>query len=100
MPAPQAELLMRSRYTAFVLRDEPYLLLTWHPSRRPARIPFTPDQVWLDLTVIETQLGVDSAEVEFVARSRIGGSELRHHERSRFVRDNGVWLYLDGVMRA
>ena len=98
-PAGNAELLMRSRYSAFVLRNEQYLLATWHPSRRPLQIALASDQTWLGLTVIETQVtGADSAEVEFVARSRVGPSaEIRHHERSRFVREGGAWLYLDAL---
>jgi SEC-C motif-containing protein len=91
---------MRSRYSAFVLRNEQYLLATWHPSRRPLEIAFSVEQVWLGLTVIEMHVtGADSAEVEFIAQSRIGKSaEIRHHERSRFVRQGGVWLYVDGLM--
>jgi uncharacterized protein YchJ len=34
-PAPTAESLMRSRYSAFAVADAGYLLRTWHPSRRP-----------------------------------------------------------------
>jgi SEC-C motif-containing protein len=91
---------MRSRYSAFVSRDEQYLLATWHPSRRPRQITFAPDQTWLGLTIVEMQVtGADSAEVEFIARSRFGPSaEMRHHERSRFVREHGVWLYVEGAL--
>lgn len=101
LPAGNAASLMRSRYSAFVLRDAQYLLATWHPSRRPLQIAFDSHQTWLGLTVIEMHVaGADAAEVEFIARSRIGASpEIRHHERSRFVREGGVWLYVDGVMK-
>jgi len=40
----------------------------------------------------------DSAEVEFVARFRLGGKATRLHERSRFVREQGCWFYVDGDM--
>jgi SEC-C motif-containing protein len=97
-PARDAELLMRSRYCAFVLRDERYLLATWHPSRRPRHVEFASDQTWLSLKVVDTRvIGPDSAEVTFIARYRTDRStQLQHRERSRFVRESGIWLYLDG----
>ena len=93
---------MRSRYCAFVLRDERYLLATWHPARRPLQVVFAEDQPWTGLTIVDMQvMDPDSAEVEFVARSRSAGSpDIRHHERSRFVREGGVWWYVDGVLKA
>jgi SEC-C motif domain protein len=96
--APSAEDLMRSRYTAFVLRLEQYILATWHPTQRPKSIAFEPHQKWLGLKIVSTQAtGPASAEVEFIARFRIGGaSAARLHERSRFVLENGRWLYVDG----
>jgi SEC-C motif-containing protein len=89
---------MRSRYSAFVLSNEPYLLATWHPSTRPDAIPFSKNQKWLGLRIIETRFtGENSAEVEFIARSRVSNaSAVRHHERSRFVHEDGRWLYVDG----
>ena len=93
---------MRSRYCAFVLCNEQYLLTSWHPSSRPASIPFNSQQKWLGLRVIAASLtGNDSAEVEFIARSRVSNAAaVRHHERSRFVRENGRWLYVDGDLVA
>ncbi len=93
---------MRSRYTAFARGDADYLLATWHPSTRPATLDFEPGLRWLGLEVREHKsMGADRAEVEFVARSRPagGGAAHRLHERSRFVREDGRWYYLDGVMR-
>jgi SEC-C motif-containing protein len=100
-PAPTAEALMRSRYSAFVLELEAYLLATWHPSQRPSNVTFDPGTRWLGLVVREAQdTGPDTAEVEFVARYKVGGgSAVRLHERSRFVREDGRWLYLDGTRR-
>jgi SEC-C motif domain protein len=96
--APTAEALMRSRYAAFVLGLDRYLLDTWHPSKRPASIEFEPRQRWLGLTIVAASVsGADNAEVEFIARFRIGGaSAARLHERSRFVREGERWLYMDG----
>lgn len=92
---------MRSRYSAFVLGDAAYLLATWHPRTRPPSIDLEPATRWLGLTVKAARdTGADTAEVEFVARYRIGGgSAVRLHERSRFVREDGRWLYLDGDSR-
>jgi SEC-C motif domain protein len=96
--APDALSLMRSRYSAFVLCNEQYLLATWHPSRRPASIPFTGNQKWLGLRIVDARVtGDDSGEVEFIARSRVSNAAaVRLHERSRFVREGGRWLYVDG----
>lgn len=92
---------MRSRYTAFVLGLADYLRASWHASTRPATLTLEPDVKWLGLTVKAHQsTGVDTATVEFIARSRLGGGKAqRLHEVSRFVREDGRWFYLDGVQR-
>ena len=98
-PAPDAECLMRSRYTAFVCERADYLLATWHPSHRPASLDFDAAAQWLGLEVRGHWVkDVDHAEVEFVARHRLGGRAVRLHERSRFVREGGRWYYVDGDM--
>ena len=97
MPAATAEQLMRSRYCAYVLGLADYLLATWHASTRPASIDFEPGQRWLGLSVRQHRvIDADHAEVEFVARSRLGGRGHRLQERSRFVRERGRWYYVDG----
>lgn len=98
--APDAEALMRSRYSAFVLGLVPYLNETWHATTRPADLTLEPDQKWLGLEVKRHKPVDDThAEVEFVARSRMGGRGMRLHETSRFVREDGRWLYVDGDLR-
>jgi SEC-C motif-containing protein len=96
--APTAEALMRSRYSAYVVRNESYLLATWHASTRPGSVGFEAGTKWLGLSVKGARdTGPDRAEVEFVARYRVaGGSAVRIHECSRFVREDGRWLYVDG----
>ena len=97
VPAPDAESLMRSRYTAFVRDDAAHLLATWHASRRPAALELDAGVKWLGLEVRRhTPIDETRAEVEFVARSRVQGRGQRLHERSRFVREAGCWLYVDG----
>ena len=99
-PAPTAEALMRSRYTAYTRADHAYLLATWHPSTRPAAIEGLPAGVkWLGLDVRHAHELGDRATVEFVARTKLAGRASRLHETSRFVRENGRWFYVDGVVR-
>ena len=98
-PAPDAECLMRSRYTAFVCERADYLLATWHPSHRPASLDLDAAAQWLGLEVRGHWVqNADHAEVEFVARHRLGGRAVRLHERSRFLREGGRWYYVDGDM--
>jgi SEC-C motif-containing protein len=89
---------MRSRYSAYVLCNDLYLLETWHPNTRPRSIEFNKNQKWLGLRVIHARTtGAASAEVEFIARSRVSNAAaVRQHERSRFVQEAGRWLYVDG----
>ena len=99
--APDAERLMRSRYSAFVRGDVAYLLATWHASQRPATLALETAAQWLGLEIKQHRVtGTDSAEetseVVFVARFRIAGKAVRQHERSRFVREEGRWYYVDG----
>jgi SEC-C motif domain protein len=101
-PALDAETLMRSRYSAYVLQLGDYLLATWHPGTRPAAIePDPPGLKWLGLEVRRHAVqDEDHATVEFVARSKLGGRAHRLHETSRFVREpagpGGHWFYVDG----
>jgi SEC-C motif domain protein len=93
-----AEQLMRSRYSAYVLREPDYLLRTWHASTRPAALTLAEDSRWLGLTIKRHVMQEpDRALVEFVARYRVGGKGHRLHETSRFERLNGQWLYVDGT---
>ncbi len=97
--ASSAEQLMRSRYSAYVLRREDYLLASWHASTRPAPPLFdesADSTKWLGLEVRAAQHNADTAMVEFVARCRIDGRGQRLHEVSRFVCEDGRWFYVDG----
>ena len=98
LQAPDAEALMRSRYSAFVKELAEYLQLTWHPSTRPGEPPaFEPGLRWLGLDVKRHQrIDDDHATVAFVARSKLGGRAHRLHETSRFVREAGRWYYVGG----
>lgn len=94
---------MRSRYSAYVLGDESYLLATWHESKRPSRLNLDAERQtkWLGLKVInaiEDQVH-NEGMVEFVARYKVNGKAHRLHEASHFVRENGVWFYVDGEIK-
>ena len=92
---------MRSRYSAFALGDQAYLLRSWHPTTRPADLTLDPGQRWTRLEILSTTAGgLFHAEgtVEFRAHYRTAdGRSGSMHEKSRFVRENGRWLYLDGT---
>lgn len=96
--APDAEALMRSRYSAFVLERAQYLRNTWHPATRPASVEFDARVKWLGLEVRSHSVQDPThAQVEFVARQKTASQPaVRLHERSRFVLEQGAWLYVDG----
>ena len=99
--APTAEALMRSRFTAFATGDAAWLRASWHPRTRPADVGLDDDVEWRRLDILATRAGGpfdDAGEVEFVAswRSRTTSERGRLREYSRFVREDGHWLYVDG----
>lgn len=88
---------MRSRYSAYVLGLEDYLLNTWHPNTRPAALNLKQDKTqWLGLEVSRFEPDDDKAIVEFIARYKINGKAGKMREISRFVRIAHRWLYVDG----
>jgi len=98
-PALTAEALMRSRYTAYTMLNEDYLLATWHASTRPSSLGVAdePPAKWIGLEVKRhEQQDTEHAIVEFVARYKVNGRAHRLHEVSRFVRADGRWFYVDG----
>lgn len=98
-PAPTAEALMRSRFTAFSLGDVAHLERSWAPETRPANVTVDPDQRWVRLEVVDTVRGLQlDAEgvVEFRAHFERHGKAGIRAERSRFRREAGRWVYTDG----
>lgn len=104
-PAPTAEALMRSRYTAYVRHDIDYLLATHDPRTlkeidRGATEKWARESTWLGLKVLDVaggQAGDSEGEVEFAARWRVGEQEYTHHERSTFRRHEGRWVFTGGA---
>ena len=91
---------MRSRFSAFALGLDAYLLASWHPSTRPRRIDSQDGTTWRRLQIVDTVgggAGDETGVVEFRASFRAAdGSAGLLHERSRFARVDGRWAYLDG----
>lgn len=93
--AATAEQLMRSRYSAFAVCDEAYLLASWHPSTRPASVDLDPATRWTGLEITgRTAGGPFDARGEVSFRAYYRGGVLA--ERSRFQRGAGTWFYVDG----
>ena len=90
---------MRSRYSAYVLRLEDYMLASWHPDTRPSVLGLADDKTqWLGLTIRGVKAGRpgdDSGEISFTAQFRVGRERHRLDEDSRFIRQGGRWVYLD-----
>ncbi|NQX10701.1 SEC-C domain-containing protein [Microbacteriaceae bacterium VKM Ac-2855] len=102
-PSPTAERLMRSRYSAYALHFDPYLLASWHPTTRPATIEFDDDFSWRRLQIVDVARGGEADDegiVEFRASYRTDEGLGLLHERSAFIRENGRWFYLDGTILA
>ncbi|MFE5093503.1 YchJ family protein [Streptomyces sp. NPDC056638] len=98
--APTCEALMRSRYAAFVVRNEAYLLRTWHPDTRPPAVDFDPGTRWVRLEILETTDGSafhTTGTVTFRAHCTDNGRPASLHEKSRFVRSEGAWVYSAAV---
>lgn len=98
--AQTPESLMRSRYAAYTMGLEEYLLHTWHESTRPLSLNLAEDvkTKWLGLEVKHTERIDDvTATVEFIARFKTGGERAqRLHEISQFKRSDR-WYYLSGL---
>lgn len=91
------EALMRSRYSAFVKVQLPYLKETLAPE---ARGDYAEDDVrewaskseWLGLEVIAAK----GSTVEFTAKYKVDGKTLEHHEVANFKKKADRWYYVDG----
>jgi SEC-C motif-containing protein len=98
LAAPTAELLMRSRFSAFAVEDTAYLLRTWHPDTRPRKLALDPGQEWTRLEILARTGGGllhNEGTVEFRAHYRHHGRDAFMEENSRFRREDGQWVYLD-----
>jgi SEC-C motif domain protein len=96
-----AEALMRSRYSAFALDDDAYVLASWHPGTRPTEIEPDPHLRWVGLDILESSGGGmfdQEGVVEFRAHYKEHGRRGEMVERSRFVRHDGQWVYWGPIL--
>ncbi|MCP4431594.1 MAG: hypothetical protein GY806_11495 [Gammaproteobacteria bacterium] len=93
-----AEQLMRSRYTAFTLDNEAYLLESWHRSTRPKSLNLVNQNniKWVSLKILRHETEETTAIVEFIARYKVNGKAEKIHELSRFSKEGIQWFYVDG----
>ena len=100
--AASPEALMRSRYTAHTRHDVDHLAATWHPDHRPSAIAHDPDVRWRGLEIVDAPPAAENDQdgiVEFIASFSRNGDPHSLHERSRFLRVDGAWLYTDGDLQ-
>ena len=106
VPAPTAEALMRSRYSAFATRNVDYLEETLLPETRAdfdrGEIEaWAKNSLWTGLEVRSTEgggAGDEEGIVEFIAHFTMNGKPQSHQETSRFAKRDGRWYYVDGVL--
>ncbi len=104
-PAPTAEALMRSRYTAYTLGDIDYIVTSHDAPKgdevdRDATKQWATESEWLGLEILATDKGGpndDTGMVEFRARYKAKDQVVAHHERSNFRKKDGRWMYVDGA---
>jgi len=100
-PAPTAEALMRSRYTAYTKIDIDYIKKTMRGVALndfdiTATHAWAERVTWLKLDVIHTSEHGDNGIVEFVATYMENLQTRTLHERSQFIREDNHWYYVDG----
>ncbi len=100
--ALKPEQLMRARYSAHVLGLVDFVINTYHPSchaeNEREAIAESVQSDWKALQVVKASNGNTENEgyVHFKAYLEEKGQEFCLEERSRFVRENGMWFYIDG----
>jgi len=103
--ANTAEALMRSRYTAFTLKNWDYLVTTHHPSTRVGTLRqdlerYDDNPQWFDLKILSISAGQPkdkTGKIKFEASYFSNGETHILSEHSRFKRYKGEWKYLDAV---
>jgi SEC-C motif-containing protein len=99
--AETAEQLMRSRYTAYMLKNVDYLMDTTYPESRSDDLESSTRKwmrqvEWLKLHIVATEQGLPGDEkgyVEFIAEYLTSAAPGRHHECSVFKKVDGDWFY-------
>ena len=105
-PAPTAEALMRSRYSAYVVGEIDWIVASHDPAGaddvdRSSTEKWSKEARWKGLEIRSKekgQPGDDTGTVEFVATYEIGNQAVAHHELAHFKTIDGRWHYVDGDM--
>ena len=97
--ANSEEELMRSRYSAYVRGDGRYLVLSTKKENQYEDDAlliegFSSRVDWLKLDVLHVEQNI----VEFKAYYKEGENIKVLHEKSNFIQEDGVWLYVDGEL--
>lgn len=87
---------MRSRFTAFVLKLEDYLLTSWHTSTRPSALNLDGSPEWVSLRILDSGETGNTGQVHFQAIYRLESGWGYLQENSEFIREDGRWYYLHG----
>ena len=96
--ATTAEVLMRSRYSAFAVGAADYLVNTTHISKRRYHnkrdiLAWSQANKWLKLEVLastETTVTFKAYYLDENLKAQV------HYEHSNFKLENGKWFYVDG----
>ncbi|GAB2630716.1 MULTISPECIES: YchJ family protein [Psychrobacter] len=111
LAAPDAERLMRSRYSAFVLQLPDYIVKTTVPAQQAlldsdAIAQWGKDTDWAGLEIVQhrPKLGKRHAQVEFKAYFHTDNGVQAHHELSGFVKitdkdKQARWYFIDPTVR-
>lgn len=105
-PAPTAEALMRSRYTAYCIKAIDYLISSTHYQYRasvdrPFIEKWADSAQWLGLEILQLEQGTEKdteGTVEFVASYKDKDQVFKHHELGFFKKVKGAWYYYKGKL--
>ena len=103
-PAETAEQLMRSRYSAYVMKEIDYLRTSLHPDQRAdfnekTTRAWAEGAEWHGLEIIgSTGGGPDESEgrVEFSVSYTEKGVKKDYRERATFSKNDGTWYLVSG----
>lgn len=99
--APDAETLMRSRYSAYATQQFQYILDTYAEKQRQllslSQLSADADETqWLFLNVESSNQAADKATVTFSAFYKIYDTFYKMRECSSFIVEDGQWRYTKG----
>ena len=108
VPVPNARALMRSRYSAYVLKLADYIIDTTHPKNphylenrslwKEQVLSFCQETRFKDLKIHSFEENGNEAFVTFTAMLKQGKHDTSFTEKSRFLKVNNRWLYVDGII--